>query len=236
LYHFPNIKSDKFAAKILHGWWVGSIVSIQSGLPFAPNTVGLISNSGVFGGDQGDRPNLVTQYNLAAAKAVNPNAVVYNKNTINAGGNANQWFNPNMFTLVGPNATAPCDDKTDANGNPIDPLNPNGLTYGDTTHYNQTCYFGYLGDASRDMLRGPGLRTWDFSLNKDTALPMLGEAGRLEFRAEFFNLLNRANFGLPNGTIFAANVSNETPVSNAGQILYTNTPSRQIQFGVKILF
>jgi len=65
---------------------------------------------------------------------------------------------------------------------------------------------------------------------------MLGEAGRLEFRAEFFNLLNRANFGLPNGTIFAANVSNETPLSNAGQILYTNTPSRQIQFGVKILF
>jgi hypothetical protein len=90
LYHFPNIKSNKFAAKILRGWWVGSVVSIQSGLPFAPNTVGLISNSNVFGGDQGDRPNLVTQYNLAAAKAVNPAAVVYNPNTINAGGNASQ--------------------------------------------------------------------------------------------------------------------------------------------------
>jgi carboxypeptidase family protein/TonB-dependent receptor-like protein len=217
LYHFPNIKSANFAAKILHGWWVGNIVSIQSGLPFAPNTVGLISNSGVFRGDQGDRPNYVTAANLAAALAVNPNAVVYNRNTINAGGNASQWFNPNMFTLVGPAQTAPCPS-----------IDPNDLA--------SMCSFGYLGDASRDVLRGPGLRTWDFSLNKDTALPLLGEAGKLEFRAEFFNILNHANFGLPNGTIFAATITNETPLRGAGQILYTNTPSRQIQLGVKILF
>jgi outer membrane receptor protein involved in Fe transport len=217
LYHFPNVKSEKYAAKILHGWWVGSIVSIQSGLAFAPNTVGLISNSGVFRGDQGDRPNLVTPANLAGALAVNPNAVVYNPKTINAGGNANQWFNPNMFTLVGPTQTAPC------------PSN-------DPSNLQSMCSFGYLGNATRDMLRGPGLRDWDFSLNKDTALPFLGEAGKLEFRAEFFNILNHPNFGLPNGTIFAASITNETPVSNAGQILYTSTTSRQIQFGVKVLF
>jgi hypothetical protein len=219
LYHFPNVKSANFAAKILHGWWVGSIVSIQSGLAFAPNTVNLISNSGVFGGDQGDRPNLVTPSNLAAALAVNPKAVVYNRNTINAGGNASQWFNPNMFTLVGPTQTAPCPSN--------DPINFPLLAM---------CSFGYLGDATRDMLRGPGLREWDFSLNKDTALPFLGEAGKLEFRAEFFNIPNHPNFGLPNGTIFAANITNEIPFSNAGQILYTSTTSRQIQFGVKIIF
>jgi hypothetical protein len=135
-----------------------------------------------------------------------------------------------MFTLVGPNQTAPCPVPGSTIGPNTDPVatDPMGL--------GAMCSFGYLGDASRDMLRGPGLRTWDFSLNKDTALPFLGEAGRLEFRAEFFNILNRANFGLPNGTIFAANVSNKTPLSNAGQILYTNTTSRQVQFGVKIFF
>jgi hypothetical protein len=98
------------------------------------------------------------------------------------------------------------------------------------------CSSGYLGDASRDDLRGPHLRDWDFSINKDTALPFLGEAGKLQFRAEIFNILNHTNFGLPNGTIFAANVTNETPLTNAGQILYTNTTSRQIQFGLKIIF
>ena len=236
LYHFPNIKPDRFASKILQGWWIGNIVSIQSGLAFAPNVVGLISNSGVFAGDQGDRPNLITAANLAAAKAVNPGAVVYNHGTIYAGGNANQWFNPNMFTLLGPNATAKCDDATDTNGNPIDPVNPAGLTYGDTTHFNPTCYFGYLGDAGRDMLRGPGLRTWDFSLGKDTSLRVLGEAAKLQFRAELFNILNHPNFGLPNGTIFAGNVSNELPLGNAGQITYTNTTSRQIQFALKVIF
>jgi hypothetical protein len=232
VYHFPNIKSDNFAARILHGWWVGSIVSIQSGLPFAPNVVGLISNSGVFAGDQGDRPNIVTPANLAAAKAVNPNAVVYNHSTIYNGGNTNQWFNTNMFTLEGPNATAPCNDNPANSAN----VNPNGPTYGDTFYYNPTCYFGYLGDSSRDMLRGPGLTNWDFSVNKDTRLPFLGENGKLEFRAEIFNILNHANFGLPNGTIFAGNVSNEAPLSNAGLITYTNTPSRQIQLALKIIF
>jgi hypothetical protein len=236
LYHFPNIKSGSLASKILQGWWIGNIVSIQSGLAFAPNVVGLISNSGVFAGDQGDRPNLVTAANLAAAKAVNPSAVVYNHSTIDAGGNANQWFNPNMFTLLGPNAKAKCDDATDANGNPIDPVNPAGLVYGDTTHFNPTCYFGYLGDAGRDMLRGPGLRTWDFSLGKDTPLRVLGEAAKVQFRAELFNILNHPNFGLPNGTIFAGNVSNELPLGNAGQITYTNTTSRQIQFALKVIF
>jgi hypothetical protein len=98
------------------------------------------------------------------------------------------------------------------------------------------CSFGYLGDASRDDLRGPNLRDWDFSINKDTPLPFLGEAGKLQFRAEIFNILNHTNFGLPNGTIFGAAITNETPVSNAGQILYTNTTSRQIQFGLKVIF
>jgi hypothetical protein len=217
LYHFPNIRSEKFAAKMLHGWWVGNIISVQSGLPFAPNVVNLISNSGVFAGDQGDRPNLVTAANLAAALAVNPNAVVYKHSKLYAGGNTAQWFDPNMFTLVGPTQTAAC------------PSN-------DPSNLLSMCSFGYLGDAGRDMLRGPGLRAWDLSLAKDTALPLLGETGKLEFRAEFFNILNHPNFGLPNGTIFAGNITNETPLSNAGQITYTTTTSRQIQFALKIIF
>ena len=36
LYHIPNIKSDNFAAKMEHGWWVGTIWSAQTGYPFTP--------------------------------------------------------------------------------------------------------------------------------------------------------------------------------------------------------
>lgn len=226
LYFIPNVRAQGFVGKLLHGWWLGNIIEAQSGLPFAPNVVNLISNSGVFRADQGDRPNLVTQYNLAAAQAVNPAAIPFNPSTIYAGGSASQWFNPNMFTLVGPNQTAACPTP----GSPNDPASTDPMGLG------AMCSFGYLGDASRDDLRGPGLFDWDFSINKDTALPFLGEAGKLEFRAEIFNILNHTNFGLPNGTIFAGNVTNETPLPNAGQILYTNTTSRQIQFGLKVIF
>jgi hypothetical protein len=211
LYHFPNVQSSNFAARLLHGWWMGNIVSIQSGYPFSPNTANLLSNSGVFGADQGERPNVVTAANLAGAQAINPNAVVFNPSTVNIG-NVNNWFNENMFTLAGPSQTTAC------------PAN------------NPLCSFGYFGDASRNLLRGPGLRTWDLSFNKDTALPWLGEAGRVQFRVEMFNLLNHANLGLPGGTIYAANQTQELPISAGTQITATSTTSREIQLSMKIIF
>jgi len=51
-----------------------------------------------------------------------------------------------------------------------------------------------FGDAGRNILRGPGLGSWDFSLLRDFRL---GESKSLQFRAEMFNLLNRANFDIP---------------------------------------
>jgi hypothetical protein len=53
---------------------------------------------------------------------------------------------------------------------------------------------GFLGNAPRNSLRGPGLVNFDLALAKDTAMPALGSNGRVEFRAEIFNILNRANF------------------------------------------
>jgi hypothetical protein len=110
---------------------------------------------------------------------------------------------------------------------------------------NLTC--GELGDAGRGVLRGPGLGTWDFSLVKDTALPFLGESGNVEFRAEMFNLLNRPNFGMPNGTVFqgtnaqaipylAPQGAGADPLGTVGQITTTATNSRQIQLALKIIF
>ena len=58
------------------------------------------------------------------------------------------------------------------------------------------------------------------------------EGRNLQFRAEFFNILNHANFNTPNAVVFTPTGVSPT----AGVITSTSTTSRQIQFGVKILF
>jgi hypothetical protein len=93
---------------------------------------------------------------------------------------------------------------------------------------------GFYGDLGRDTLTGPGLATWDMSFLKNTRLQdmLRGENLNLQFRAEFFNLLNRANFNTPNAVVFTPTGVSPT----AGLITSTSTTSRQIQFGVKLLW
>ncbi len=88
---------------------------------------------------------------------------------------------------------------------------------------------GFYGDLGRDTLIGPGLATWDFSVLKDTPIH---ERLTLQFRAEIFNLLNRANFNTPNLIVFTP-----TGVSGtAGAISSTSTTARQVQFGLKLIW
>ena len=88
---------------------------------------------------------------------------------------------------------------------------------------------GFFGNLGRDTLIGPGVATWDFSLLKDTPIR---ERARMQFRAEFFNILNHANFNTPNAVVFTPTGVSPT----AGVITSTSTTSRQIQFGLKLLW
>ncbi len=90
---------------------------------------------------------------------------------------------------------------------------------------------GTYGNVGRDTLIGPGIATLDLSAMKNAAL---SEKLRLQFRAEFFNLLNRANFGTPNTVVYTSATSGISPT--AGVITSTSTTSRQIQFGLKLLW
>ncbi len=118
-----------------------------------------------------------------------------------------------------------------------------GRQLGTPALYYDPCAFtipaaGFLGSAGRNLLYGPGLANLDFSLVKDTAIKKLGESGRLEFRTEFFNILNHANFAPPSRTVFAGIQNVEAPIANAGVITSTanGATSRQIQFALKLLF
>jgi hypothetical protein len=131
-------------------------------------------------------------------------------------GKPTEWFNPDIFSL------------------------PASGTYGDTP---------------RNSMCGPALYDLDFSMLKETKLT---ERATLQFRGEFFNILNHPNFAVPvntqgpNGSggngdqIFSGRLSDcdaaasatacGASTGNAGRIFSTVTTSRQIQFGLKLLF
>ena len=119
--------------------------------------------------------------------------------------------------------------------------NSNIILGGPDHYFDATAFVlqpaGFLGNAGRNILYGPGFANIDFSMVKDTALKFLGESGRLEFRAEIFNILNRANFASPSNIVFAGRTDGEAPLATAGNITNTgDARSRQIQFAMKLVF
>jgi hypothetical protein len=225
LYHIPDFKSDHFVVKVEHGWWLGAIWSAQTGYPFTPVLGSNRSQSQILK-TNADYPNVATAADATACPTVTATCkyvpVPFNAGTV-IEGNPAQWFNPNMFTLTpmvtAPGSTVVCTSSTCGQG---------------TT-------YGTLGDVARGLLRGPGFDDLDFSINKDTHLPLLGDQGSLEFRAEIFNILNYPNFAMPNGTVFAGNTTSygpnsQAPSSSAGTISATTGTSRQIQLALKVIF
>ena len=124
--------------------------------------------------------------------------------------------------------------RPDVNPNFTGKLYPGGSTSQRVAQYFNSAAFlppttGYVGNASRDSLVGPGYADWDLSLLKSTRIT---EGTRAEFRAEFFNVVNHTNLALPNEVVF----SSATALGTPGVITSTAGTSRQIQLGVKLLF
>ena len=114
------------------------------------------------------------------------------------------------------------------NQNPIRPQNPD--EYFDASQFGFPEPF-YQGNLGRNHIFTPGVANVDFTVMKDTSL---AESTTLQFRAEFFNLFNRANFNSPAGRSLFDRRGN--PRSNAGEITGTRTTSRQIQVALKLIF
>jgi len=91
----------------------------------------------------------------------------------------------------------------------LDPsYNPATVITGDPNNWFNPTMFdlpaaGTLGNAGRDILRGPNLKDVDLSFNKDTRAHWLGEQGNIQFRVEVFNIFNHPNFLAPAGTMWA---------------------------------
>ncbi|MBI1982843.1 MAG: TonB-dependent receptor, partial [Acidobacteria bacterium] len=100
--------------------------------------------------------------------------------------------------------------------------NPTADRWFETTGFEIPA-FGSFGDSGRNILDGPGFQSVNVSLLKDTTLR---EGVTLQFRAEAFNLFNRANFDLPD--IFVGSPT-------FGRILSAGSP-RRLQLGLKLFF
>jgi hypothetical protein len=151
------------------------------------------------------------------------------------------------------------------NGNPYNTTptaSPAGTTLaatGGVYWVNPNCFsatpIGEFGNTPRNFLHGPNFRDLDFSILKNTKIT---ERFNVQFRAEFFNIMNNVNFGQPGGALFTPVLSKSGPTqglinivgatstspglpqtsvsSSAGKVTVTSGTSRQIQFGVKLVF
>jgi hypothetical protein len=95
----------------------------------------------------------------------------------------------------------------------VDPCDSRGL--------RRPC--GIYGNFGRHAISGPGSINFDISLFKNTRL---NERMTLQFRTEFFNIFNHANFNNPNGTLTSGTFGQITSAATA----------REVQFALKLLF
>jgi hypothetical protein len=122
--------------------------------------------------------------------------------------------------------------------------------------YNPNCFSlqpqGTFGNAGRNIIIGPTLWNLDNSLTKDWRVPQVSERFAVQFRAEFFNILNHPSLqptfantasGYANtGQVFAGNpgAGAQAPGvglnASAGRIFTTSSAPRQIQLALKITF
>jgi hypothetical protein len=231
VYHVPGIASGHgFVSAATNGWSISTIVSKQSGYPVTPLVFVNRSNSGVLQGQSDEvvenTPALIAKYfnssvctSMPGQPAFGSNPCLYtpipfNPKTV-VTGNLNQYFNPDMFSMA-----------------PELPSPEGGSNF-----------VGQLGSAGRNILRGPGSSGWDFSLVKDTKVKWLGEAGSVQFRAEFFNVINHPTFkfGFLAPILFTGLPADmgpfsEMPRATNSQITSTDGQPRNIQFALKVMF
>jgi hypothetical protein len=105
---------------------------------------------------------------------------------------------------------------------------------------------GYLGNASRASLTGPGFFDGDISLIKDTRLKKFGESTSVQIRADVFNVFNHTNLALPGGSVYLTGINPANPINTATLTANPNVAgatstaiigsSRQLQFSARFLF
>jgi hypothetical protein len=197
--------------QILGGWGLSGVLRFNDGYPMNPTSTVIRSRETI----NGVATNITQRFQEGASLDLIPGG---DQNATRPQ-NPDAYFDVTQYSVPQFN----CASSQDIPGGPCDRSRPIGQ---------------YQGNLGRNTLIAPGSATVDLNLKKNTSLAMLGEAGKLEFRAEFFNILNRPNFGIPSLVVFdrtgtGANL-NRRP--EAGRIDTTRGSSRQIQLSLRVAF
>lgn len=199
IWDLPSPKErGQIVSRVLGGWQLGGIITVESGVPFTPLIGG--DPLGTNSSDPWAYPNRLT--GPGCQSPVNP-------------GNPNNYIKLSCFTvpMASPAIASRCA--------------PFSAVPGSCSNL--------LGTSGRNDLIGPGLMTFDLSLFKNNYFPGISETFNVQFRAEFFNIFNRANFAAPidNETLFD---QNGNPVPGAGAVDQVSTPPREIQLAIKVIW
>ena len=210
----PSFKSlSGPAAWVANGWQLGGIFKVSDGVPFTATWGTGGDPQGLQNTDDWAFPNRLSS--PGCATLTNP-------------GNPNHYIKTECFSVpTAPNAafwTANCDPAPPSLGSPL----PSG---------SLQC-FNLRGNASRNLLTGPGTTNLDFSVFKNQPIKRISEEFNVQFRAEFFNVMNHANFAVPPIALLYTDIFDATgaPLSTAGVLTSTTTPGREIQFALKFVW
>ena len=229
-YDLPWKSTEGLSGKILSGWTVSGVTTLQNGQPFTITDTG----GGTIYGSAGSRAL------LAQTKRCGSNGVCTSAIPIATSGSTEQrvlsslqpggagWINKaafQSFAMIGSTSPyciggaqnlAPGASSSAACGsNPF--FGAGGADFaGEGTGW---------GNSQIGVINGPGQWNWDMSVQKNTKIT---EWGTLQFRAEFYDIWNHPQFSNPLSTSYTA--------SNFGQINSTSVEPRVIQFGLKFLF
>lgn len=191
---------NSIARTVVSGWQVSSIINWQSGAPFS-----ILSGRGTY--------NRVGRSGLNGATASISNEDIKNLFGIFQTSNGIYFINPSVINPAVFNGSATAPGGTNADGEGA---------------YNGQVFFnpgsGEIGSLQAFQFNGPEVFTWDLGLIKRTAIT---EQAEVEFRAEFFNILNHPIFFVGN-----QNINSNT----FGKITTTFTDPRVVQFAVKLSF
>ena len=205
----PKKWTSEFLKNSLGGWQLGGVFEASTGVPFTATFGG--DALGLRSTDPGiDVPTLVGG---AACQSLTNS------------GNPNNYIRTQCFAVPAPTPAiaASC----------VNVINTDPGTQQAIPDPN-TC-LNLRGNLGRNTLIGPGLINLDFSVFKNNYIKRISDSFNVQFRAEFFNILNHANFSPP---LDKRNVfdSSGHSVGDAGLITSTQTPSRQIQFALKLIW
>lgn len=201
------------AGWIARGWGLGGVFEASDGTPMWPLDGIDGDPMGQFNGAPIAIPDLVP-----GCATINPSAGRHG---------LLQYINPDCFI----NAVAP--SSAFFNAAPPFGCDKSFITPGMSP---LTC-INLLGNLGRNSITGPGLLNVDFSAVKDNHIRALGETLDLQFRAEMFNVLNRANFAaVPAGNLEALD-STGSQVGKFGRLdAPLQVPNREIQFALKLIW